>query len=178
MANRDGDRDWPIFPRLCPLFLIFCCHPGDRINMLNLYIAAHRFPPIVSTPPWLLTRLTRAAILELYCDGGDDAMLRRLEVLQDKKYAGYCFEYDVSSEEDPKYYARCIRPVKQGLTKLHTRKFQHARPTICVPILLATAHPRSREPMEVSKPLPWNNCYHPTCYDLCVRIPAELRDHS
>ncbi|PBK78935.1 hypothetical protein ARMSODRAFT_947541 [Armillaria solidipes] len=105
-------------------------------------------------------------------------MLQKLDGLQDKKYAGYCLEVTNPSEEDSDYYAVHIRPVQQGLTKPHPRKPQHARPTMCVPVLPATAHLRSREPLQVSKPLPWNNCYHPTCYDICVCIPAEQRDHS
>ncbi len=49
---------------------------------------------------------------------------------------------------------------------------------MCAPILPTTAHPSSREPLEVSKgPLPWDNCYHPTCYDLFARVPSEWRDH-
>ncbi len=67
-----------------------------------------------------------------------------------------------------------VRPVQQGLTKPHPRKPQHARPTMCIPVLPTTAHPRSRKPLKVSKgPLPWEKCYHPTCYDVWMRIPAE-----
>ncbi|KAK0441958.1 hypothetical protein EV421DRAFT_1811052 [Armillaria borealis] len=95
-------------------------------------------------------------------------MLRKLDGLQDKKYAGYCLEVINPSEKDSKYYTVHIRPVQQGLTKPHPRKPQHARPAMCVPVLRATAHPRSREPLQVSKPLPWNDCYHPTCYNTCV----------
>ncbi|PBK78591.1 hypothetical protein ARMSODRAFT_1078122 [Armillaria solidipes] len=115
-------------------------------------------------PPWdsyLTFSIDVAATLEVYCDGGDNTMLRK-------------------PEEDSKYYAVHIRPVQQGLAKphWHPRKPQHARPTMCVSVLPATAHLRSRVPPQVSKLLPWNNCYHPTCYDICVRIPAEQRDHS
>ncbi len=59
-----------------------------------------------------------------------------------------------------------------------TLKTPSMRGLACVPVFPSTAHPRSREPLQVSKPLPWNNCYHPTCYDICLRIPAEQRDHS
>ncbi len=49
---------------------------------------------------------------------------------------------------------------------------------MCAPILPTIAHPSSREPLEVSKgPLPWDNCYHPTCYDLFARVPSEWRDY-
>ncbi|KAK0463761.1 uncharacterized protein EV420DRAFT_1729216 [Desarmillaria tabescens] len=134
-----------------------------------------------TSPPWysyFTFSIDVAATLQMYCDGGDDAMLQKLEGLQDRKYAGYCFYYEASSEEDPKYYTLRIRPVQQGLTKSHPRKPQHARPTMCLPILPTTAHSKLREPMELSKSLPWDNCYHPTCYDLCARIPAEQKDYS
>ncbi|KAK0196693.1 hypothetical protein F5146DRAFT_871429, partial [Armillaria mellea] len=71
-----------------------------------------------------------------------------------------------------------IRPVQQGLTKPHPRKPQYSRPAMCVPILPTTTHPESREPVEVSRgPLPWDNCYHPTCYDFFARVPSERRDY-
>lgn len=46
-------------------------------------------------PPWdsyLTFSIDVAATLEVYCDGGDDTMLQKLDGLQDKKYAGYCLE--------------------------------------------------------------------------------------
>ncbi|KAG7448133.1 uncharacterized protein BT62DRAFT_755360 [Guyanagaster necrorhizus] len=49
---------------------------------------------------------------------------------------------------------------------------------MCVLILQETAHPRCRELLHVSKPLPGNNCYHPTCCDICARIPNDWRDCS
>ncbi len=50
--------------------------------------------------------------------------------------------------------------------------------TMCVLVLSTTAHPRSREPVGVLKgPLPWDNCYHPTCYDCFVRARTEWRDY-
>ncbi|KAK0228973.1 hypothetical protein IW262DRAFT_652358 [Armillaria fumosa] len=46
------------------------------------------------------------------------------------------------------------------------------------PISPTTAHPRSREPLSLSRgPLPWDNCYHPTCYDIFARVPSEWRDY-
>ncbi len=74
------------------------------------YCLAPSPPPRPSYfPPWLVFPLTRiiksfhlglvsylfidvAATLEVYCDGGDDTMLQKLDGLQDKKYAGYCLE--------------------------------------------------------------------------------------
>ncbi|KAK0497025.1 hypothetical protein EDD18DRAFT_1331710 [Armillaria luteobubalina] len=49
---------------------------------------------------------------------------------------------------------------------------------MCIPILPETAHPRSREPLKLSEALPWDHCYHPTCYDVCARIRTEWRDYS
>ncbi|KAK0441937.1 hypothetical protein EV421DRAFT_2036136 [Armillaria borealis] len=119
-----------------------------------------------------------AATLELYCDGGNDSMLRKLDGVKDRMYAGYCLMVDGRVDEDNKYHVIDIRPVQQGLTKAHPRKPQHARPTMCIPILPETAHPRSREPLELSGALPWDNCYHPTCYDVCARVLTEWRDYS
>ncbi|KAK0497009.1 hypothetical protein EDD18DRAFT_1462651 [Armillaria luteobubalina] len=119
-----------------------------------------------------------AATLKLYCGGGDDAMLRKLDGLQDHSYAGYCFYIVEPDEELAPYTVITVRPVQQGLTKPHPRKPQHARANMCIPILPTTDHPRSREPFEVSKgPLPWENCYHPTCYAFCMRAPTERRDY-
>ncbi|KAK0463753.1 uncharacterized protein EV420DRAFT_1106646 [Desarmillaria tabescens] len=119
-----------------------------------------------------------AATLELYCDGGDEAMSQKLEGLQDRQYAGQCLEVERSTgEKTPKYRVISIRPVQQGLTKPHPRNPDHARPTMCVPILPTTAHPRSREALKVSKPLPWDDCYHPTCYNLWARVLSEWRDY-
>ncbi|KAK0463760.1 uncharacterized protein EV420DRAFT_1761013 [Desarmillaria tabescens] len=119
-----------------------------------------------------------AATLELYCDGGDDSMLEKLDGLKDRMYAGYCLMVEGEVDEDNKYHVIDIRPVQQGFTKPHPRKSQHARPTMCIPILPETAHPRSREPLQLSRELPWENCYHPTCYDICTRVPTEWRDYS
>ncbi|KAK0496998.1 hypothetical protein EDD18DRAFT_1352851 [Armillaria luteobubalina] len=48
---------------------------------------------------------------------------------------------------------------------------------MCVPISPTTAHPRSRTPVELwNGTLPWDNCYHPTCYDL-ARVHSEWRDY-
>ncbi|KAK0463715.1 uncharacterized protein EV420DRAFT_1104445 [Desarmillaria tabescens] len=118
-----------------------------------------------------------AATLELYCDGGDEGMLKRLDGFQDRKYAGQCLEIEKPDKEQPKYHVICIRPVQQGLTKAHPRKPDYARPTMCVPILPETAHPKSREPLTLSKLLPWDHCYHPTCYDLWARVRTEWRDY-
>ncbi|KAK0474282.1 hypothetical protein IW261DRAFT_1610687 [Armillaria novae-zelandiae] len=118
------------------------------------------------------------ATLDLYCDGGDEVMKQKLEGIQNRQYAGYCTEIIEPDGEHPKYHVINMRPVQQGLTKPHPRKPRHARPTMCVPILPAIVHPRNREPLRVvNGPLPWDNCYHPTCYDYFVRIPMEWRDY-
>ncbi len=140
-----------------------------------------------------------AATLDLYCDGGDDAMLQKLDGLKDRVYAGYCvavryattfpnspltekavLQVERRSNEGNKFHTAYIRPVQQGLTKPYRdrRKPHYARPAMCIPILPETVHPRSREALQLSKPLPWSNCYHPTCYDVRARIPSERRDYS
>ncbi|KAG7440208.1 uncharacterized protein BT62DRAFT_924202 [Guyanagaster necrorhizus] len=91
-------------------------------------------------------------------------MLQKLDGLEDRKYAGYCLEVEVPHE--PTYQVISIRPLQQGLTKPHPQKPQYARPLMY------------REPLDVTIPLPWDNCYHPTCYDVCVRVPTERRDYS
>ncbi|KAK0496993.1 hypothetical protein EDD18DRAFT_183185 [Armillaria luteobubalina] len=120
-----------------------------------------------------------AATLELYCDGGDTTMLQKLDGVQDPQYAGYTFfDENPAEAEIPKYQAIGVRPVQQGLTKPNPRKPQHTRPHMCAPVLPTTAHPRSREPVKLWRgPLPWDNCYHPTCYDLLARVPSEMRDY-
>ncbi|KAG7442175.1 uncharacterized protein BT62DRAFT_936268 [Guyanagaster necrorhizus] len=135
-------------------------------------------PRFQDFPPWfsyITFSFDVAATLDLYCDGGEEAMLQKLDGLEDRKYAGYCLEVEVPRE--PTYQVISIRPSQQGLTKPHSRKPQYARPLMCVPMLSATAHPRCREPLDVTMPLPWDNCYHPTCYDVCVRVPTERRDY-
>ncbi|KAK0484073.1 hypothetical protein IW261DRAFT_997368 [Armillaria novae-zelandiae] len=118
------------------------------------------------------------ATLDLYCDGGDEVMKQKLEGMQNRQYAGYCMQIISPDAGQPRYRIINIRPVQQGLTKPHPRKPQHARPTMCVPVLPTTAHPKSREPLRVlNGPLPWDNCYHPTCYDYFVRVRAEWRDY-
>ncbi|KAK0211125.1 hypothetical protein DFS33DRAFT_352793 [Desarmillaria ectypa] len=119
-----------------------------------------------------------AATLDLYCDGGDDLMLQKLEGLKDRMYAGYCVVVESRVDENNKFHVVSIRPVQQGLTKPYSRKPGQALPAMCVPILPETAHPTSREALEPSKPLPWNHCYHPTCYDFYGRAPTEWRDYS
>ncbi|KAK0196659.1 hypothetical protein F5146DRAFT_12708 [Armillaria mellea] len=132
-------------------------------------------PPLYS---YIAFSIDVAATLKLYCGGGDEAMLRKLDCLQDHKYAGYCLDIVEPDEAKPKYAVIGVRPVQQGLTKPHPRKPRHARPTMCIPVLPTTAHPRSRKPFEVTNgPLPWKNCYHPTCYDIWMRVPAEPQDY-
>ncbi|PBK78615.1 hypothetical protein ARMSODRAFT_947574 [Armillaria solidipes] len=119
-----------------------------------------------------------AATLELYCDGGDTTMLQKLDGVQDRQYAGYTFFDEDTPEEMPKFQVIGIRLVQQGLTKPHPWKSRHSRPHMCAPISPTTAHPSSREPLDLSRgPLPWDNCYHPTCYDLLARVPSEWRDY-
>ena len=49
---------------------------------------------------------------------------------------------------------------------------------MCALILLTITHPESREPLDLSRgPLPWDNCYHPTCYDFSARVLSEWRDY-
>ncbi|PBK93004.1 hypothetical protein ARMGADRAFT_1165303 [Armillaria gallica] len=143
-------------------------------------------PPLFNTryqlaPPWyhyFTFSIDVEATLDLYCDGGDEVMKKKLDGMQNRQYAGYCTEIVEPDEEQPKYHVINIRPVQQGLTKPHPRKPQHARPTMCVPVLPTIAHPRSREPLGLLKgPLPWDNCYHPTCYDCFVRVRTEWRDY-
>ncbi len=46
------------------------------------------------TPPYhhyFTFSIDVAATLELYCDGGDTAMLQKLDGVQDRQYAGYSF---------------------------------------------------------------------------------------
>lgn len=105
-------------------------------------------------------------------------MLKKLSGLENKKYAGYCIERDLPTEGDNSFHTINIRPVQQGLTKRYPQDPYRARPAMCIPILPETFHPRSRTPLKLSKPLPWNNCYHPTCYDIRARIPKELRNYS
>ncbi|KAK0463724.1 uncharacterized protein EV420DRAFT_1104745 [Desarmillaria tabescens] len=119
-----------------------------------------------------------AATLDVYCDEGDNVMLQKLEGLKDKTYAGYCVAVEGRVDEHNKFHTAYIRPVQQGLTKPYSRKPHHARPSMCIPIFPETTHPRSREPLELSKLLPWKNCYHPTRYDLYARVPTEWRDYS
>ncbi|KAK0440983.1 hypothetical protein EV421DRAFT_1813354 [Armillaria borealis] len=133
------------------------------------------------TPPcryYFAFSIDVAATLELYCDGGDDTMLQKLSGLESRKYAGYCIEKDPPTEGDGTFHTINIRPVQQGPTKPYPRDHYHARPWMCIPILPETAHPRSRTPLKLSKPLPWGNCYHPTCYDIRARIPKETRNYS
>ncbi|KAK0497012.1 hypothetical protein EDD18DRAFT_1164938 [Armillaria luteobubalina] len=105
-------------------------------------------------------------------------MLKKLDGMQKHKYAGHCSDTVDTDEEEAVYTIVSVRPVQQDLTKPHPRKPQHARPTMCIPILPTTDHPRSRKPFKVSKrPLPWENCYHPTCYDICIRVPTERQDY-
>ncbi|KAK0463693.1 uncharacterized protein EV420DRAFT_1745229 [Desarmillaria tabescens] len=132
------------------------------------------------TPPcrfYFTFSIDVAATLELYCDGGDDAMLQKLSSLESRKYAGYCIEKDPSTEGDIKFHTISIRPVQQGLTKPYPRDFPRSRPAMCIPILPETAHPRFRTPLKLSKPLPWSNCYHPTCFDIRARVPKEVRNY-
>ncbi|KAK0183885.1 hypothetical protein F5146DRAFT_1229140 [Armillaria mellea] len=121
-----------------------------------------------------------AATLELYCDGGDATMLQKLDGVQDLQYAGYTF-FDYTSqdsEEMPKFQTFGIQPLQQGLTKPHPRKPQYTRPHMCAPVLPTTAHPSSRAPLDLSRgPLPWDNCYHPTCYNILARVPSEWKDY-
>ncbi|KAK0496984.1 hypothetical protein EDD18DRAFT_1164784 [Armillaria luteobubalina] len=144
-------------------------------------------PPYTNTryqvaPPfhhYFIFSIDVAATLELYCNGGDATMLRKLDGMKDRQYAGYTFfDYTSRDEEMPKFQTIGIRPLQQGLTKPHPRKPQNTRPHMCAPVLPTTAHPMSREPLNLSRgPLPWDNCYHPTCYDLLARIPSEWRDY-
>ncbi|KAK0196708.1 hypothetical protein F5146DRAFT_1012601 [Armillaria mellea] len=134
-----------------------------------------------TSPPWhsyITFSIDVAATLEMYCDGGDEAILQKLTELQDRKYAGRCIHVVVPRGEERIYCVVTVRPLQQGLTKPHPRKPQHARPTMCVPVLPTTAHPRSREPLGVRGSLPWDNCYHPTCYDVVGRVSTDWRDYS
>ncbi|KAK0496987.1 hypothetical protein EDD18DRAFT_1105285 [Armillaria luteobubalina] len=118
------------------------------------------------------------ATLDLYCDGGDKVMKPKLDGIQNWNYAGYCLQIILPDEGQPIYHVINIRPVQQGFTKPYPRKPQHARPTTCVPVLPTTAHPKSRESLQViNGPLPWDNCYHPTCYNYLIRVWTEWQDY-
>ncbi|KAK0183657.1 hypothetical protein F5146DRAFT_151568 [Armillaria mellea] len=145
-------------------------------------MSAPLFDTIYSLAPPLYTYFTFsidvAATLKLYCGGGDDAMLQKLDGMQDRKYAGYCLDIVEADTEEPFYSIIRVRPLQQGLTKPHPRKPQYARPTMCIPVLPTTAHPKSRRPFKVARgPLPWENCYHPTCYDIRIRVLSERQDY-
>ncbi|PBK78602.1 hypothetical protein ARMSODRAFT_968693 [Armillaria solidipes] len=113
-----------------------------------------------ATPPlnhYITFSIDVAATLELYCDGGNW-----------KSWMAYRPGSMLAT-------ARSVRPVQQGLTKISSLGTPlYVLP--CVPILPATAHPTSRKPLAVMIPLPWDNCYHPTCYDLFIRVPIEWQD--
>ncbi|KAG7448153.1 uncharacterized protein BT62DRAFT_756008 [Guyanagaster necrorhizus] len=149
-------------PSLSPLSL-----PGDAFLPTGMSLVV---PP---SSQYFFFSIDIAATMEVHCDGDDDLMLQKLHGLQDRMYAGSCLMIEGRVNKDNKYHVIDIRPVRQGLTKPHPRKPQHARPSMCVHILPETAHPRSREPLKVLKPLPWNNCYHPTCYDICASVATE-----
>ncbi|KAK0497008.1 hypothetical protein EDD18DRAFT_1352862 [Armillaria luteobubalina] len=108
------------------------------------------------TPPmfhYLTFSIDVEATLDLYCNGGDEVMKQKLDAIQSQQYAGYCTQIVEPDEEQPPYHVINIRPVQQGL-------------------------PRNREPSGlVNGPLPWDNCYHSTCYDYFVRVRTEWRDY-
>ncbi len=54
----------------------------------------------------------------------------------------------------------------------HLRRVQHVRSSMCIPVLPETSYPRPREPLELSKPLPWSNCCRPTCYN-CLETCSD-----
>lgn len=49
---------------------------------------------------------------------------------------------------------------------------------MCAPVYPTSNHPASRGPLRTSKPLPWPNCYHPTCYDLDALVPTGSIDYG
>ncbi len=57
-------------------------------------------PPLFNTryqlaPPWyhyFTFSIDVEATLDLYCDGGDEVMKKKLDGMQNRQYAGYCTE--------------------------------------------------------------------------------------
>ncbi|KAK0441965.1 hypothetical protein EV421DRAFT_616574 [Armillaria borealis] len=151
--------------------------------MLNLGMATHRSPStlrhgcllarykVASGPPlnhYFTFSIDVAATLELYCDGGDENMLEKLDRIQTRQWAGYCTGSQMNSNPNTTlsvcgWCSRVSRNLILGNPSI--------RPTMCVPILLAIAHPTSRKPLAVMMRLPWDNCYHRTCYGLFVHVP-------
>ncbi len=66
------------------------------LALLPYAMTAHLPDTKFSLAPPLYTYITLsidvAATLKLYCGGGDEAMLQKLDGLQDHKYAGYCLD--------------------------------------------------------------------------------------
>ncbi|KAK0463717.1 uncharacterized protein EV420DRAFT_1745247 [Desarmillaria tabescens] len=124
-----------------------------------------RFRPAPPRYRYFTFSIDVAATLELYCDGGDEVMLQKLSDLQDHKYAGYCSDSSTSGQ--------CNKDSRSLILGNQTM-----RGLICAflsfrkrPILGQGRH-------LVSKPLPWDHCYHPTCYDLWARVPFEGRNYD
>ncbi|PBK93000.1 hypothetical protein ARMGADRAFT_144517 [Armillaria gallica] len=144
-----------VFSGLCAVFFVLLLSPRRQYKYAQYRDGHLSFAPLpllhpvmTQAPPLFSTRYQLAppldtyftfsidveATLDLYCDGGDEVMKEKLDGIQNRQYAGYCTEIVEPDEEQPKYHVINIRPVQQRLTKPHSRKPQHARPTMCVPV--------------------------------------------
>lgn len=49
---------------------------------------------------------------------------------------------------------------------------------MCVPVQPNAMHPFGREPLKLTRPLPWSDCYHDTLGGVDVRITTAMRPYS
>ncbi|KAJ7637295.1 hypothetical protein DFH06DRAFT_653706 [Mycena polygramma] len=121
----------------------------------------------------------------------DTEVIAACKRLVNKKYVAFVDQRGFYQPWSP-YNTYTVRFVLQG--KPPTFPDRCIEPSMSIPLdpMTAESHPSSRDPLKVSKPLPWNDCYI-TCYNYAyVRTPtlvteapvtyrldrAELRKHD
>ncbi len=131
---------------------------------------------------------------ELYCDGGNVSMLQKLDGVKNRnvrRLLWVSLRLPSISRMKNHFYRSMDGLMREINTTLSTfGQSNGASPSLilvnhstrdlrcCIPILPETAHPRSREPLELSGVLPWDNCYHPPVTTFVHVYEPNGRDYS
>jgi hypothetical protein len=124
----------------------------------------------------------------------DETTERHFRKFPQKTYVGYCSYVSLNSAQElvqgltereqssgiparnVMYNEISICPLQHGLTPPDAAL--RITEDMCAPVAPESQHPKGRKPIKTNKPLPWSNCYHPTCMDVNVLLSTARVDYT